>query len=259
MRRLLLALFIVFVSAGVVYPASPAEMADSAYNSEDYRQAIRLYHQAIDTEGFSPRLYYNLANAYYRINNLGRAVLYYERALNLDPSMSDARSNLEFVRTRILDKPEDDSTFLENLNYKILSLMSPDAWAWTAFGLFVLVLGCVALYIFSSEVALRKTGFFGGFVILILFAYSSINAWRSSGAYYEHSKAVVTVPTSNLRTAPGSESVDGDKVLPIHEGTVLEIIDSVSLPTEQMAPKWYNVKINNSTRAWVNAADVEII
>lgn len=240
--------------------ASPlTERADSAYASEDFVNAVRLYHQAMVNEGVSPQLYYNLGNSYYRIGKLGRAVINYERALALDPSMSDARANLDFVNTKILDKPEDDSTFLGNVHHGLKSVMSPDAWAWTAFGLFMLMLGCVALYIFSGNVPMRKLGFFGGFVVLIIFIYAFVAAAQTASAPFSHNRAVVVVPTTNMSTSPGSNTGKNAKIVPIHEGTVVEIIDSIAIPGETVSPLWYDVKINNSTRAWVRSTDVEKI
>ena len=108
---------------------SLALRADSAYNREAYADAIRLYNEAIADEGVSSNLYYNLGNAYYRDNRLGKAILSYERALALDPSNKEAATNLRFVRTQIEDMPEDDSSFLSNVHGNIVSGMSPDAWA----------------------------------------------------------------------------------------------------------------------------------
>lgn len=257
MKRIFFAISVIIVSAFSTLALTTAQQADSAYSKEDYRMAIRLYLQAIDSDGVSPEIYYNLGNAYYRINELGRAVLYYQRALNLDPSMDDARSNLEFVKTRIIDKPEDDSSFLSNLHRRILAGFSPDAWAWIAFVMFVLLTGCVAVYIFSGNVMLRKTGFFGGIVVLVLTVYAITIAYQAATASKRTDMAVVIVPTANLRSVPGTSS--DNKVIPIHEGTMLEITDSLIMQGESSSPKWYDVKINNSTRAWVNAADVEQI
>lgn len=257
MKRIIFALSIILATAFSAVALTTAQQADSAYNKEDYRMAIRLYLQAIDSDGVSPEIYYNLGNAYFRINELGRAVLYYQRALNLDPSMDDARSNLEFVKTRIIDKPEDDSSFLSNLHKRILAAFSPDAWAWIAFAMFALLIGCVAVYIFSRNVMLRKTGFFGGFVVLVVTIYAVTIAYQAATASKRTDMAVVIVPTANLRSVPGATS--DNKVIPIHEGTILEITDSLTMQGETASPKWYDVKINNSTRAWVNAADVEQI
>lgn len=252
-----LIIFIAILSAAFTAHAdSLAAQADSAYNRGDFSEAESLYKQAAQIDGVSPQLYYNLGNTYYRLNDLGHAVINYERALKLDPSMGDARANLNFVNKKILDKPEDDSSFLGNLHRAILSLASPDAWAWWAFALFVVVLACVALYVFTSNILARKTGFFGGFIVLVIFVYVLVLAAQSARLPYDHSRAVITVPTSNLSTTPGGTSGPGAKIIPVHEGTVVEIVDSLLLPGEDI---WYDVKINNATRAWVNSVDVEKI
>lgn len=239
--------------------ASPTtERADSAYNKEDYRKAIRLYTSAIENEGVSPELYYDLGNAYYRTGDLGRAVLNYERALKIDPSYENARVNLAFVNTKILDKPEDDTTFLSKVYYKILVQASPDAWAWIAFAMFLLVMCAASLYVFSSDVTVRKAGFFSGIILLVLFIYSLIVAWQCASASHSDERAVVIVPTTHLSSTPRATGKN-EKVVPIHEGTRVEIVDSVPTPDDPTTSMWYEVKINNSTRAWLRAADVERI
>lgn len=239
--------------------ANLAQQADSAYNREAYADAIRLYNEAIATDGVSSNILYNLGNAYYRDNQLGKAILSYERALNLDPSNSEAAINLNFVRTRIEDAPEDDSSFLSNVHKSVVSTFSPDAWAWLALIIFIILLGTIAAYIFSNQVRVRKFGFFGAIVMLFVFLYVIVIAYQTAGAYKRHDTAVVIVPTTTLSSAPRSTRSDKEKVVPIHEGTKVEILDSLSTPDDPNVGKWYDVKINNSSRAWLNAADVERI
>lgn len=98
---IILALTVAFPAAG----ATLTQEADSAYMRDDFAEATRLYLQIAETEGTSSDLYYNLGNCYYRQKQPGKAILYYERALRLDPSNEDARANLEFVNTKITDEP----------------------------------------------------------------------------------------------------------------------------------------------------------
>lgn len=255
----IIAFFSVLIFACYVSATPLAEQADSAYNKEEYAEAIRLYNEAITADGASTTILYNLGNAYYRNNSLGKAILNYERALALDPSNEDAAINLKFVRTRIEDAPEDDSSFLSNLHKVIVSNMSPDAWAWMALTIFIVLLATIAMYIFSSNIMMRKTGFFGGIVLIFIFIYVFAIAYQTASAYKSHDKAIVIVPTTNLSSAPRSNRGEKEKVVPIHEGTKVLIIDSLSTPDDPNVGKWYDVKINNSSRAWLNAADVERI
>lgn len=261
MKRILISLTLILISsvASSASLRSKAQQADSAYNKEAYNEAVALYLESIAQDGISSDIYYNLGNAYYRAGQLGKAIISYERALAIDPSNDEARTNLDFVRTRIVDIPEDDSSFLSNLHKEICSLMSPDGWAVLALLLFIILLSTVALYIFSSNVRMRKTGFFGGIVILFLFIYTVIVASQTASAIDSHDRAIVTVPTTILSSAPRSSRSKTEKVVPIHEGTKVHIVDSLSTPDDPEVGKWYDVKINNSTRAWLNAADVEKI
>jgi len=236
-----------------------AEQADSAYNKDDFRLAIDLYQQSLRQDGISADVYYNLGNAYYRSEKTGLAVVCYERALKLDPTDGDARTNLEFVRSHIQDRPEDDTAFLSSVHNSLLGSMTVNAWAWTAFTFFILLLGAVAIYIFSRKIAMRKTGFFGGIVLVFLFGYSLYMAWESFSYANSHEEAVVAAPSTQLSSAPRAARNSTDKVVTIHEGTKVEIIDSISTPDDPVSPKWYNVKINNSTKAWLRASDVERI
>lgn len=239
------------------FAATAVQQADSAYNKKNFQDALFYYQAAAEKDGVSSYLYYNMGNTYYRLGDLGHAVLNYRRALALDPSNEEARLNLEFVRTKITDKPEDDSTFLRNVHLKIVSWMSPDAWAWTSMGVFALMIGLIAIYLFAPSVNARKVGFFGAFVMLFIFIYTLYVAWSSANAYNDNGRAVVTAPVTNLRSTPASSNSSADKVVPIHEGTELIILDSLATPDDPKVPMWYDVKINNTSRAWLPAADVE--
>lgn len=258
MKKLLSILAAVAFTAIGCRAATLAQQADSAYMSEQFDKAVELYRRSLNEEAATPATYYNLGNAYWRNGDAGHAIINYERALALDPSYGDARTNLQFVRTKIQDLPEDDSSFLSHVHENIMAWMSPDAWAWTAFVLFLAVAAMAAIYIFSTHVTLRKAGFFGGIALLFLTAYAIAVASQSASAHLRHNHAVVVVPTTHLSSSPKAAQAT-DKVVAIHEGTKVEIVDSVMAPGAAGAEKWYDVKINNSSRAWLRAADVEKI
>ena len=264
MKRIIASLLVLLTlisipSLSAADTASLALQADSAYNREDYRAAIDLYRAAIAADGPSTVVYYNPGNAYYRNDNIGKAVVAYERALRIDPTNDQARQNLSFVRSRIQDRPEDDSTFLANLHRSIRNSMHANGWAVAALVIFALLLGAVALYIFAPGVTLRKTGFFGGVVLVFVFIYALVLARDSAAHARSHESAVVVVPMTQLSSVPRAAASGDNRVVPIHEGTTVEIVDSVATPDDPASPMWYFVEINNSTRAWLRSADVERI
>jgi tetratricopeptide (TPR) repeat protein len=256
MKKILI-IAVLAIQAVSALALSNVERGDSAYSKSAYTEALGYYTEALNKEGSSSNLYYNIGNTYFRLNDLGHAVINYERALMVDPSNEDARTNLEFVKTKIQDKPEDDSTFLSNVHQNIIAMHTPDAWAWIAFTLFVIVIGAIAVYLFTTNINVRKAGFFGGIVVLVVFLYVLSVAKSAADAVDDHEQAVVIVPSTNLRSEPQTAQSKTDKVVPIHEGTKLIIVDSLATPDDPATMMWYDVKINNSTRAWVSSADVE--
>ena len=239
--------------------ATLSAKADSAYNSKDYTEAADLYKTIIKEYGVSSDLYYNLGNTYFRMGKVAQSVLAYERALKIDPSNKDARANLDFVNTTLEDKPEDNSSILGKIHSGVIAMMSPNAWAWTAFVLFAIIIGLIAVYLFLSDVTARKIGFFGAMVLFIVFVYAAIVAYQSVAAADNNDVAIVTAPSANLTPAPSAKTDKTDKIVPVHEGTRLVIIDSVNAASNDGAQLWYHVKVNNSTAAWIDASNVERI
>ena len=72
--------------------------ANDFYKNEKFDKAIELYHQIESKGTISVELYYNLGNSYYKINKVGPAIYYFEKALKLDPTYEDAQNNLIFAK-----------------------------------------------------------------------------------------------------------------------------------------------------------------
>lgn len=254
----LLAFFALIVATFSASAANIAAEADSAYNKEDYPQAVHLYNQILSEQGRSAEVYYNLGNAWYRRGNTAQAILAYERALRVNPAHADARANLDFVNSRLEDKPEDNNSVISRIHLAVVTSASANTWAWIAVISFILVCAAAALYIFTSNVNLRKIGFFGGFLLLITFCYLLVVAINAANRINDHSEAIVTAQSTLLNSMP-RQPKQTEKVVVLHQGTKVEIIDSVATPDDPVSPRWYNVRINSSAEAWLRASDVERI
>lgn len=259
MKKILLIAVAIILYTTTAFAAGTVADADSAYARRDYAAALSAYNKALDNEGSSSNLYYNIGNTYYRLGNIGQAVLFYERALKINPANEDATANLTFVRNHIQGSPEDDTTFLGKMHQSIKSEMTPDAWAWTAFAIFVLVCATVALYLFTDRITLRKIGFFGALILSAVFIYTFAVAYQTANAIDDNSYAIVTSPVTNLRSEPTTNVAKTAKTVPLPAGSKVEIVDSLSTPKDPQVQLWYEVKINNNSRAWMNAADAERI
>lgn len=233
--------------------------ADSAYNADDFRVAADLYNIAIETFGSSAKLYYNLGNSYYRLGEPGNAIIAYERALHLDPSDRDARENLAFVNARITDRPGERGTFLGNALDAAAKAARSNTWAWAGMICIVLTLGGVLAYVLSSSVPVRKTGFFGGIAAFILGAVSLFLAFRSASIASADNIAIVTDPSTILSTVPRVPQDRNQEAMLLHEGTRVVILDSVRSTTDSVNSLWYDVEVDNTHRAWINARAVKKI
>lgn len=232
------------------------QKADSAYSADNFVMAESLYLEALGREGSSSELFYNLGNAYYRQGNLGKAIVNYERALKLDPTNADARANLEFVNSKITDKQIDSGSYMDSVWEGTVGMFHADTWAMIALVLFAIFLGAVAAYIFSSAVAVKKASFFGGLVVFAVTVCAVVISFAAANRMNSNNYAIILPPSSQLSTSPREARSRSEQAFLLHEGTKVEVIDSISNPGEGM---WYEVLVGHGERAWVKASEVERI
>ena len=223
--------------------------ADSAYIRGQYQQAIKDYEMLLK-QGASADLYYNLGNAYYRSENITRAVLNYERALLLSPGDREIRFNLQIARAKTIDKivPESEMFFFTWYR-SLVNLMSVDAWAWTALIALALLIVLLLVYLFSDRIWLRKVGFFGGFVLLILFALSNLFAWQQKQDLLFRKGAIVISPSVTVKSTPAKNGTD---LFILHEGTKVSITDGTM-------KGWMGIRIADGKEGWIESNMIEEI
>lgn len=232
--------------------------ADTAYmrgTIQDYIEAIKLYNEAIEKEGSSASIYYNLGNAYYRVDSLAKAIINYERALRLDPTDEDIRANLEFVRTKLIDVQATDG-ITNVLVEKSMQMFSPNGWAIVSIIIFVGVLILVGGYIFSNNIRLRKFYFFAAITIFLINIISIIITINATSIVSGNNEAIVIAKSTQLSTSPSSES---PKAMLLHEGSKVKVIRELATPYDSNVKKWIEVEAAGDNRAWIDAKDIEII
>ncbi|MDE6527728.1 MAG: tetratricopeptide repeat protein [Muribaculaceae bacterium] len=233
-----------------------AHRADSAYSQDNFVLAEQLYLESISRDGSAATIIYNLGNAYYRQGNLGKAIVNYERALKLDPTNSDARDNLEFVKAKITDRQIDEGSIMTTLWNNIVNTFKADTWAWIAVILFALFLAGAFTYMLSSVVAIRKLSFFGGIIVFILCAAAIIISFAAANRITDNNYAIILPPSAQLSTTPREARTQAEEAFLLHEGTKVEIVDSISTAADG---KWYEVKVGGRERAWIKASETERI
>lgn len=246
--------FFVVLAFVVVIPLSASAItkknADDEYKKGNYVQAIRDYEELLKKEGPSVELYYNLGNAYYRVDNITRAVLNYERALMLSPGDDVIRFNLQMARSKTIDKITPKSEMFFVTWYKsLVNLTSVDGWAKTAIVSVALALMLVLCYLFGRRLLVRKVGFYGAAVFILLFVLSNVFAYAQRQILTQRSGAVVISPSAPLRKTPVSGS---EYNAIIHEGSRVEIIDDTM-------KDWKQVELEDGREGWMLSSQMERI
>ena len=230
------------------YALTKAE-ADSAYVRGEYQQAIKDY-EALLKQGASADLYYNLGNAYYRTENITKAVLNYERALLLSPSDRDIRFNLQMARSKTIDKitPEQEMFFITWYR-SLINLASVDGWARTALIALALAIILALMYLFSERIWLRKVGFFGAIFLIAVFILSNVFAHQQKDLLINRRGAIVTAGAVTVKSTPDKKGTD---LFILHEGTKVTITDA-------SMKEWKGIRLADGKEGWIEAKLIELI
>lgn len=258
MKKIFCILIIACCLPLIAAAADNVALADSAYEREHYQEALQRYLYEVKNHGTSSDLFYNIGNTYYRMRDNTHAILYYERALQLDPSNSDARENLDFVREKAHISEDTGASFFSDFFESLVRRESSNTWAVIAAVSFIMFLVAVALYLFVDQVIWRKIGFFGGAVLLLATVLAVASALYLYSQTKNQTQAIVMVPSSTLSTAPHAPSAR-EVAFSLAQGQKVSIQDSVVNNSSVTTQKWYKIKTADDKSAWINAADIEKI
>ena len=223
--------------------------ADTEYQKGNYQQAIRDYEEILKN-GESAEIYFNLGNAYYRTDNITKAVLNYERARLLSPGDDDINFNLQFARSKTIDKITPESEMFFVTWYKsLVNFTSVDNWAKTGILCIVMTLLLVLLYLFGPQLMLRKIGFFGGLAFFVIFLLSNLFAFQQKQALDNRTGAIIISPSVNIKKTPAKNSADQ---FVLHEGTRVDIIDKGMID-------WRCIRVGDGREGWIETKAIEEI
>ena len=223
--------------------------ADAEYQKGNYQQAIKDYEDLLKN-GVSADVYYNLGNAYYRTDNITQAVLAFERAHLLSPGDEDINFNLQFVRSKTIDKITPVSEMFFVTWYKsLVNFTSVDNWAKSGIIAIIMALVLVLVYLFAPYVTLRKVGFFGGIAFFVIFLFCNLFAYQQKQVLVNRTGAVVIAPAVNVKKTPAKSSADE---FVIHEGTRVDI-------TDKTMKGWRAIVLADGREGWIETKQIEEI
>lgn len=249
---LLLPLWIASLSLSAQETAEPfsvnliKQRADSAYQKAAYTEAISLYKQILQ-RGESPTVYYNLGNAYYRMDSMAQAILNYERAYLLAPQNKDIETNLNIAYSKTVDQvtPNFQDSFLT----AIISFVNIYSWPYWAIVCSCLAIVCLAGYFWFPSIRIRR--YLGLLSLLLCTACitSNILIYNKKTNQEERKEAIVMQQKTQVRSTP---SADGEISFSVHAGRKVIIIDDTM-------KEWKEVLVENGATGWIKANAIEII
>lgn len=221
--------------------------ANANYADGNYAEAVEQYQEVL-AEQPSAEVYYNLGNAYFKQGELSQSILAYERALRLKPTMKDAKHNLQFAQTRIVDNIEDtQSFFLSSWLKAVRNALHQQTWVMLSILLFVLALVGFFFFAFSRSIWLRKTAFYTSVVALLISICACANAGSLHKRDTQRAEAIITQGIVNAKASPDRSGTD---LFTIHEGTKVRITDVIG--------DWCCIHVGNNI-GWMQLAHLERI
>ncbi len=246
-------LLVVLVSA--VSLAQPQDVenlfrqGNAAFQQGNYQQAIEFYQKILQAGYESGELYYNLGNAYFKTNQLGKARLFYERAQRLMPDDEALKENLLILQSRLIDKIEKPPRFFLNVWWEaLLKAFSINALAWILIGFFWLTIVSLAFHLYWKKQRKQERGKPLVLISLLLLLFSGILFADKAYRFENEKYGVILKPSVTVFSEPRNQSTE---IFVIHEGTKVMIL--------RTSNDWFEIKLEDGKTGWLPQNTLEII
>lgn len=223
--------------------------ANEAYNNAEYATALERYNAILDRGLHSAALYYNLANTHFKTEQLGKAILYYNRALRLSPADEDIRHNMEYAEQMTKDSIEEIPEFILTTWVRaVRGALSSTAWSVISLILLAAALAMALFYLLAQRLSLRKMGFYTMVIAALLFILTSLFAWSEREMIVNSKEAIIMSSAVSIKSSPDRAATE---LFVLHEGTKVSIGHEIA--------GWAEVRISDGRKGWVEQSRIEKI
>lgn len=213
------------------------------FSAGSYKEALQIWLEVYNTGYHSSGLEYNIGNAYFKLNNVPNAILFYERAYLLKPADEDINYNLQVARSLIVDRFQEIPELFFVRWYNLVSLfLSTNSWAIISISSFILSLLFLSLYIYSTKYSHKVTGFWLAVFFFALSLSSITFSLRNRSLVLDSHKAIILNPVVSGKSSPDNSGTD---LFVLHEGTKVSIEDEVG--------EWLEIRLSDGNIGWVPA------
>lgn len=223
--------------------------ANELYRNQQYESALTYYDSLLSLGHQTGMLYYNVGNTHFKLNNIAKAILYFEKAKLFDPSNEKIDHNLSKAKLMTIDRIEEIPEFFLNKTARnFILLFDSNTWSIASAMLFIFSLLLVLVFFLSKKNSLRRLGFYFSLLFLILSVFTFSFARKAMNHKVNNDAAIIMTPTVTMKGSPSESSSD---LFIIHEGTKVFITDKVN--------DWLEIRLSDGKQGWLHANDIERI
>jgi tetratricopeptide (TPR) repeat protein len=222
---------------------------NALYNQGNYTEAIEKYTSIINNGFESAELYYNLGNAYYKINDIANSIFYFEKSLLLDPNNNETKNNLSFSQNMTIDRIEtvpvnQVSKFIS----KFTNVFDYNTWLLISIIFEFLSLIVFSLYLFNKNSDTKKRFFSIGSIFLFFFIIFLILGINSKSEYEKNNPAILFENRISFKSEPNERSED---LFLLNEGTKVNVLEKLN--------EWSLVELSNGSKGWILSSTFQTI
>jgi len=248
MRNFLL--FVLFANLSFSQQNETFVSANEKYNSGDFVTAIKKYNEIIINGDHSPEVYFNLGNAYYKLDSLALGIYYYETGLKYFPNDFNLTQNLEYLNNLTIDdiEPLPLDVVSKQAHY-IFKYYSLHTWS-----ILCITLGGISSFLFlfyylSNSTIIKRTTFTLFVLSLILTFCLLLVSYSNYNAQNNFQYAIVFDETVEVNLEPNNNS---EVLFELHEGAKIEIL-------EDFDTDWIKIKLIDGQIGWVIKNQIKVI
>lgn len=213
------------------------------YKAGHFQQAAIQFETVAKSHIKNPYLFYNIANAYLKADDIGRAILWYERALVLAPNDPDLKFNLEYANSLVKDKKEASVTVMDVLFFWDALIPVKTLQITAVFFSFVFF-AWAAVRVVRQQKVFSGTGIFICSLFVLVTVITCVN-------YYKQSASLAAVIVEDEVAVRSGVADTSTKLFSLHAGTKVSV--------EEQRDGYLKIVFSKGMVGWVKAKEALVI